>query len=54
MLEVSLETVVLQDEGLEDILEVLIGVGVSSVDAAVLVIKLNSAGNSLIIKVKER
>ena len=47
MLEVLREAVVLEDDGVEDILEHLVRVLVASVDAAVLIIELNSAGNSL-------
>ena len=41
------QAVVLDNDGVEDILEHVIGVLVTSVDATVLVIKLNSAGNGL-------
>jgi len=47
MLEVSWESVVLADQGVEDIGEVQVGVLVTSVDAAVLVVELNSASNGL-------
>jgi len=47
MLEVSWESVVLADQGVEDISEVDVGVLVTSVDAAVLVVELNSASNGL-------
>ena len=47
MLEVLREAVVLEDDWVEDILEHLVRVLVASVDAAVLIIELNSAGNSL-------
>jgi len=47
VLEVGGEAVVLADEGVEDIGEVDVGVLVSGVDAAVLVVELNSAGNGL-------
>jgi len=45
--EVSGESVVLADQRVEDIGEVDVGVLVSSVDAAVLVVELNSASNGL-------
>ena len=41
------QAVVLDNDGVEDILEHVIGVLVTGVDAAVLVVELNSAGNSL-------
>jgi len=47
MLEVGWESVVLADQGVEDISEVNVGVLVTSVDAAVLVVELNSASNGL-------
>jgi len=47
MLEVSWESVVLADQGVEDIGEVQVGVLVTSVDAAMLVVELNSASNGL-------
>ena len=47
MLEVLREAVVLEDDWVEDILEHLVRVLVASVDAAVLIIELNGAGNSL-------
>jgi len=47
VLEVSWEAVVLADEGVEDISEVDVGVLVTSIDTAVLVVELNSAGNGL-------
>jgi len=47
VLEVGGETVVLADEGIEDILEVDVGVLVTGVDAAVLVVELDSASNGL-------
>ena len=47
VLEVSWKTVVLADEWVEDLSEVNIGVLITSVDAAVLVVELNSAGNGL-------
>ena len=45
--KVRLEPVVLEDEGLEDVLEVLIGVGIAGVDAAVLVVELDGACDGL-------
>jgi len=47
MLEVSWESVVLADQGVEHISKVDVGVLVTSIDAAVLVVKLNSASNGL-------
>merc|ERR1719284_811007 len=47
VLEVSGESVVLADQRVEDIGEVDVGVLVSGVDAAVLVVELNSASNGL-------
>jgi len=47
VLEVSGESVVLADEGVEDILEVDVRVLITGVDSAVLVVELNSAGNGL-------
>jgi len=47
VLEVGWETVVLADEGIEDILEVNVGVLITGVDAAVLVVELDSASNGL-------
>jgi len=47
VLEVSWEAVVLADEGVEDISEVDVGVLVTGIDTAVLVVELNSAGNGL-------
>jgi len=47
VLEVGGEAVVLADEGIKDILEVNVGVLVTSVDAAVLVVELDSASNGL-------
>jgi len=47
VLEVGGESVVLADQRVEDIGEVDVGVLVSSVDAAVLVVELNSASNGL-------
>ena len=45
--EVFWESVVLCDDGIEDILEHLVRVLVSSIDAAVLVIELDGAGDGL-------
>jgi len=47
VLEVSWEAVVLADERVEDISEVDVGVLVTGVDTAVLVVELDSAGNGL-------
>ena len=47
VLEVSRETMVLANEGIEDVSEVNIGVLITSIDAAMLVVELNGAGNSL-------
>jgi len=47
VLEVGGETVVLADEGIEDILEVDVGVLVTGVDAAVLVVELDGASDGL-------
>jgi len=47
VLEVSWEAVVLADERVEDISEVDVGVLVTGIDTAVLVVELNSAGNGL-------
>jgi len=47
VLEVSGESVVLADEGVEDICEVDVGVLITGVDSAVLVVELNSAGHGL-------
>jgi len=41
------DTVVFLDDGIEDIAEVLVGIPITSVDTAVLVIEINSAGNGL-------
>ena len=41
------DAMVLLDDGIEDLGEVLVGVPVSSIDAAVLVVKLNGASNAL-------
>ena len=45
--EFRLEAVVLQDDGLEDVLEVLVGVGIAGVDAAVLVVEVDGARDGL-------
>jgi len=47
VLEISRETVVLADKGVEDLSEVNIGVFITSIDTAVLVVKLNGTGNGL-------
>jgi len=47
VLEVSWEAVVLADERVEDISEVDVGVLITGIDTAVLVVELNSAGNGL-------
>jgi len=47
VLEVGGEAMVLADEGIEDLLEVNVGVLVTSVDAAVLVVEIDSASNGL-------
>jgi len=47
VLGVSGDAVVLLDDGVEDLREVLVGVPVSSIDTAVLVVELNGAGTSL-------
>ena len=47
VLEVGGEAVVLADEGVEDISEVNIGVLITSIDTAMLVVEFNGAGNSL-------
>ena len=47
VLEVLGEAMVLLDDRIEDNGEVLVGIGIASIDAAVLVIELNSAGNGL-------
>ena len=53
--EFRLEAVVLQDDGLEDVLEVLVGVGIAGVDAAVLVVEVDGASDGLEVDgVKER
>jgi len=41
------DTVVFLDDGIEDILEILVGIPVTSIDTAVLVIELDSAGDGL-------
>jgi len=45
--EVSTKTMVFADEGIEDILEVNVGVFITSIDTTMLVIELNSASDSL-------
>ena len=53
--EVRLKAMVLQDDGLEDVLEVLVGVGIAGVDAAVLVVEVDGASDGLEVDgVKER
>ena len=47
MLGVGLDAVVLLDDGVEDLGEVLVGVPVPGVDAAVLVVELDGAGAGL-------
>ena len=47
VLKVRRESMVLADEGVEDISEVNIGVLITSVDAAVLVVEFNCASNGL-------
>ena len=47
VLKVSRESMVLADEGVEDISEVNIGVLITSIDTAMLVVEFNGAGNSL-------
>jgi len=47
VLEVGSKTMVLADEGIEDISEVNIGVLITSVDTAMLVVELNCASNGL-------
>ena len=47
MLEVLREAMVLEDDGVKDVLEHDVGVLVTGVDAAVLVIELDGTGNSL-------
>ena len=47
MLGISADSMVLLDQGIEDLGEVLVRVLVSSVDAAVLVVKLDSTGDGL-------
>ena len=47
VLGVSGDAVVVLDDGIEDLGEVLVGVPVSGVDTAVLVVELNGAGGSL-------
>ena len=45
--EVGLESMVVQDDGLKDILEVLVGVGIAGINAAVLIIEVNGASDGL-------
>jgi len=45
--EVSTKTMVFADEGIEDILEVNVGVFITSIDTTMLVVELNSASDSL-------
>jgi hypothetical protein len=47
VLESFLEAVVLQDDGVEHLLEVLVRVLIPSIDAAMLVVELDRASNSL-------
>jgi len=47
VLEVGSKTMVLADEGVEDLSEVNIGVLITSIDTAMLVVEFNGAGNSL-------
>ena len=47
MLGVSADSMVLLDQGIEDLGEILVRVLVSSVDAAVLVVKLDSTSDGL-------
>ena len=47
MLGVSTDSMVFLDDGIEDISEILVGVPVTGVDSTMLVVELNSAGNSL-------
>jgi len=47
VLKVRRESMVLADEGVEDISEVNIGVLITSIDTAMLVVEFNGAGNSL-------
>jgi hypothetical protein len=47
VLEVSRETMVLADEGVEDLSEVSVGILITSIDTTMLVVELNGAGNSL-------
>ena len=61
VLEVLRQAVVLHDEGVEDLGEHLVGVGISGIDSAMLIVKLDSTSDGLkvekearIIKTKER
>ena len=47
MLEASWESVVLADQGIEDISKVNVGVLITGIDATVLVVEPNSASNGL-------
>ena len=47
MFEAGWESVVLADKGVKDISKVNVGVLIASIDATVLVVKLNSASNGL-------
>lgn len=47
VLEVSRETMVLADEGVEDLSEVSVGILITSIDTTMLVVEFNGAGNSL-------
>ena len=47
MLGIRLNSMVLLDQRIKDICKVLVGIPVSSIDAAVLVIELDSTGNGL-------
>jgi hypothetical protein len=54
VLEVLGQAVVLLDDGVEELGEVLVGVGIAGVDAAVLVVELNGASDRLGSMVKTR
>merc|ERR1711963_794968 len=47
VLEISTKTMVLADEGIEDISEVKVGILITSIDTAMLVVEFNSASNGL-------
>ena len=51
MAEVFAQAMVLKDQGVEHISEVLVGVGVSSIDSAMLIVIFNSTSNGLIRKI---